>query len=57
MARLKIEDLQVSSFETSVDTASTGTVIDTQQVDCWSPLCMDTQQRTCPTKETVAAGA
>lgn len=55
MARLKIEDLQVSSFETSVGTASTGTVIDTQQIDCWSPLCMDTEQRTCPTK-TVAAG-
>jgi hypothetical protein len=50
MPRLKLQDLQVSSFETSPETGSVSTVIDTQQVDCWSPLCMDTQQRTCPTK-------
>jgi hypothetical protein len=57
MARMKIQDLQVSSFETSVETASTATVIDTQQMDCWSPLCMDTQQRTCPVETGAAVGA
>jgi hypothetical protein len=43
MVRMKIDELRVSSFETSAETASTRTVVDTQQMDCWSPLCMDTQ--------------
>jgi len=50
MPRLKLEELQVSSFDT-VSAPSTGsTVIDTQQMECWSPLCMDTEQRTCVTR-------
>ena len=47
MPRLKLDQLQVSSFETSPESASVSTGVDTQQADCWSPLCMDTQQRTC----------
>ena len=48
MPRLKLDELQVSSFETSTDSPSGDTLVDTQQMDCCSPLCMDTNQRTCP---------
>ncbi|HEX8242429.1 MAG TPA: hypothetical protein VF541_02990 [Longimicrobium sp.] len=48
MPRLKLADLQVSSFETSAQPSSGDTLVDTQQMDCWSPLCMDTYQRDCP---------
>lgn len=48
MPRLKLDELQVSSFDTAAQPVEGSTVIDTQQMDCWSPLCMDTQQRTCP---------
>ncbi|HEX8904368.1 MAG TPA: pinensin family lanthipeptide [Longimicrobiaceae bacterium] len=47
MPRLKLDDLQVTSFATTAEPSATITVIDTQQIECWSPFCMETQQRTC----------
>jgi hypothetical protein len=52
MPRLRLDDLQVTSFDTVAQPESAS--IDTQQVDCWSPLCMDTAQRTCPTQPAAA---
>lgn len=51
---LKLADLSVESFATTADPAPrlaaavTVVTIDTEQIECWSPLCMDTEQRTCP---------
>ena len=49
MATLRLDELVVSSFDTTTVDGGTDTLsIDTQQLDCWSPLCGPTAQRTCP---------
>lgn len=49
MVRLTFEELQVSSFDTTATQSLSGPVpVDTQQVDCWSPLCVPTYQANCP---------
>lgn len=48
MSRLNPLDLRVESFE--VLSASVGVPADTQQLECNSPLCMYSEQRTCPEK-------
>jgi hypothetical protein len=53
MSTLRTQDLKVESFE--VVSAGGVTPIDTQQMDCWSPLCMYSEQRTCPEKCPAAA--
>ncbi|HET6764866.1 MAG TPA: hypothetical protein VFH27_14375 [Longimicrobiaceae bacterium] len=56
MNQLDADALQVDTFTTTADQLA-GTVavtVDTQQVDCWSPLCMDTAGRTCTQANTAA---
>lgn len=46
MSKLDPESLSVSTFETE-SIASVPAQPDTQQLDCWSPLCVPTEGRTC----------
>jgi hypothetical protein len=56
MQKLNTDDIQVDTFSTSAEQLSgaVAVTVDTQQVDCWSPLCMDTAGRTCTQAQTVA---
>jgi hypothetical protein len=46
MLRLRVEDLTVASFEPQ-SAASVQPINDTDQIECWSPLCGPTAARTC----------
>ena len=47
MKKLRVESLKVESFQTT--SAAASSVADTDQLACWSPLCMETQApRICP---------
>jgi hypothetical protein len=54
MAKLDADSLQVDTFDVTADQLSgaVAVTVDTQQVDCWSPLCMDTAGRTCTQAQT-----
>lgn len=50
MIRLSPDDLRVSSFAASAETADgagTAWPTDTEQIECWSPWCPPTAARTC----------
>lgn len=46
MSTLRAQDLKVETFE--VAPAAASAEADTEQVECWSPLCGPTEGRTCP---------
>ena len=46
MLRLRVEDLTVASFDSTPD-IGVQSINDTDQIECWSPLCGPTAARTC----------
>lgn len=56
MPQLRLDDLSVASFVATPNepfAGVTNTRVDTQQVECWSPLCGPTAARTCECETTV----
>jgi hypothetical protein len=45
--KLKLDTLTVTSFETGSAVSPSLPTVDTQQMDCYSPLCVPTAGRTC----------
>jgi hypothetical protein len=51
MSKLTPDDLQVTSFDTTVSTIDSLVpinVVTQDKPNCWSPLCVDTYYQTCP---------